>query len=197
MNDVEIIDIDKNSKIFILNIEKNMGLLNESIIPNEQLQMIQRYIEEKDRTKRVLARSFLFKYAQEKYDLEDFSFEYVNNQKPRFKNSELNFSISYSKDVIAIAFSQKPAIGLDIEYIDPSIVSKQVAMEFMDDTQLLTFSRLTSQEKNRYFYEIWTSKESFLKATGSGLLVNPKTVVNNEGKTSHYKDYIINCTTIS
>ena len=107
----------------------------------------------------------------------------------------MNFSISYSKDVIGIALSQNRAIGLDIEYIDPSIVSKQVAMEFMDDTQLLIFSRLTSQEKNRYFYEIWTSKESFLKATGSGLLVNPKTVVNNEGKSSYYKDYIINCTT--
>lgn len=196
MNDVEIIDIDKNSQIFILNIEKNMELLNESIIPNEQLQMIQKYKEDKDRTKRVLARSFLFNYCKNEYNLEDFSFKYTNNQKPKFKNSELSFSISYSKDIIGIALSQKQTIGLDIEYAEASIVSKEVAFEFMNDAQLLIFTQLSEKKKDRYFYEIWTSKESFLKATGSGLLVNPKSIINNKGKFFYFKDYIICFTTV-
>lgn len=196
MNNIEIIDIDKNSKIFIFNIEENIALLNESIIPTEQLKKIQRYKEEKDRIKRILAREFLFNYAREKYNLEDFSFEYTNNQKPKFKNSELNFSIAYSKDMIGIAISQKHKLGLDIESIETKVVSKQTAFEFMSDAQLLIFTQLSEKEKDRYFYEIWTSKESFLKATGSGLLVNPKSIINNKGKFFYFKDYIICFTTV-
>ena len=130
MTDIKIIDIDENSKIFLFNVEKNIAFLNQSIIPNEQLEKIRRYKEDKDRTKRVLARSFLFNYCKEKYNLEDFSFEYTNNKKPKFKNSELSFSISYSMSVIfwvvttikgkkAFAFNTVNIFSFSIRFVFP------------------------------------------------------------------------------
>ena len=35
---------------------------------------------------------------------------------------------------------------------------------------------LTKENRDRYFYKIWTSKESYLKVTGDGLYINPKTI---------------------
>ncbi|RLA76601.1 MAG: hypothetical protein DRG30_02445 [Epsilonproteobacteria bacterium] len=193
MNDLETIDIDADTKIFIFSIEKNSFMVDNSIIPMEQIKKIKKFKNTKDRTKRLLARTFLFNYCKKNYILEDFTFAYTNNQRPRFKGThKIDFSISYSKDMVAIAISTMGIVGLDIEYMDDSIVSKSVALEFMNGAEFSTFVNIKKEHIINYFYEKWTAKESFLKASGDGLRVNPKTVTNSLGKTIYFQDYVIN-----
>jgi len=185
---------DKDSEIFIFNIEQNCSMLNNSIIPKEQLEKIKKYKEEIDRNKRILSRTFLFNYCQEKYNLDNFSFEYTNNQRPKFKYSNINFSISYSKDIVVVALSTTLRVGIDIEYIESSAVSNNVALEFMDTTQFLEFNNLIKEDRDTYFYKVWTSKESYLKVSGDGLYINPKTITNEIGEFLYFKNYIISFT---
>ncbi len=192
MYNLKTIDIDANTKIFVFDIESNSSIVDSSIIPMEQLRKIEKFRDAKNRTKRLIARIFLFNYCKINYGLEDFSFEYTNNQRPRFKSAKLDFSISYSRDMVAIAISTKGIIGLDIEYMDSSIVSKDVAREFMSSVEYETFTGLKKDAMKRYFYEKWTSKESFLKASGNGLYIDPKTITNDLSKTIYWQDYVIN-----
>ena len=196
MKNLQQIYSAKDSEIFIFSIDQNISMLNSAIIPKEQLEKILKYKEDRDRVKRVLARTFLFEYCQKKYNLKDFAFEYTKNQKPKFKHSNLNFSISYSKNIIAIALSKKYIIGVDIEFLEPSTVSPKVASEFMNDKELTTFLQMNKNNRNRYFYEVWTTKESLLKAKGNGLSVNPKAVDNTLGNILYFKEYVINFTII-
>jgi 4'-phosphopantetheinyl transferase len=191
MKTLQRIYSDKDSEIFIFNSDENRAVINTTIVPDEQLEKILKYKEEEDQVKRLLARTFLFEYCQKKYNLNDFSFEYTENQRPKFKQSDIDFSISYSKNIIAIALSKKHRIGVDIEFLEPSIVSKEVASEFMHDKELVTYMQMDEKSKNRYFYEKWTAKESLLKAQGDGLTINPKDVINTQKKFFYFSEYIV------
>lgn len=193
MNNLQRVYRDENSEVFLFSIDENLSMLDISIIPKEELEKILRYKEDIDRIKRLLARTFLFEYCQQHYNLKDFTFKYTKNQKPQYKyNDSIDFSISYSKDIIVVALSTKYRVGVDIEFIDTSIVLKEIASEFMNKIQLTKFMQLDKIDKDKYFYEIWTSKESLLKAQGNGLLIDPKDIVNDEGKLIYFKDYVIN-----
>jgi len=196
MKTLQKIYSDKDSEIFIFNCDENRAIINHNIIPDEQLKRILEYKNDEDQIKRLLARTFLFEYCQKRYNLNNFSFEYTENQRPKFKYSDIDFSISYSQNIIAIAVSTKSRIGVDIELLEPSIISKKVAYEFMNDKELTTFIELNKSDRIKYFYEIWTAKESLLKARGDGLCTNPKDIINNSKKLIHFKEYIISFTKI-
>ena len=191
MNALEKVYSDEYCEIFVFGIEQNSSMADISIIPKEQLEKIQKYKQDIDKSKRILARTFLFEYVKKNYNVKDFSFEYTDKQRPKFKHTKVDFSISYSKNIIAVALSRNAKVGIDIEFVEPSVVSKSVASEFMNTTQLAKFNTLTNKDRDNYFYEMWTSKESFLKASGDGLYVNPKTITNETGEFFYLKDYII------
>ncbi|WP_321779478.1 4'-phosphopantetheinyl transferase family protein [Sulfurimonas sp.] len=194
MNALEKVYSDENYEIFVFAIEQNSSMVDTSIIPNEQLDKIQKYKQDIDKIKRYLARTFLFEHCAKKYGLKDFSFIYTNKKRPKFKHSKVDFSISYSKNLIAVALSTNATVGVDIEFMEPSIVSKSIAAEFMNTIQLSKFNTLTKKDRDNYFYKMWTSKESLLKAMGDGLYINPKTVTNEIGDFFYFKDYIISFT---
>ncbi|UOQ42598.1 4'-phosphopantetheinyl transferase superfamily protein [Halobacillus salinarum] len=77
-----------------------------------------------------------------------------------------HFNISHSGNWIAAVVDDHPA-GIDIEKILP------LDREFM--ARVLTKTEGQQQCGSRrpleYFYEVWTAKESYLKATGKGLYV--------------------------
>jgi len=196
MKTLQRIYSDTHSEVYIFNSNENRANINTTIIPDEQLNKILKYRKDEDQAKRLLARTFLFEYCQKRYSLNDFSFEYTKNQRPKFRYSDIDFSISYSQNIIAIALSTKCKIGVDIEFINPSIVTKKIAFEFMNKKELTTFLKINKNDRYKYFYEVWTAKESLLKARGNGLTLNPKDIVNNFGKLIYFEKYIINLTTL-
>lgn len=87
--------------------------------------------------------------------------------KPFLKDRKRHFNLSHTGDAIILATDDSP-IGVDIECI----------CSFSDLDQLLT--QFSQEEKCRYqekakekrvdfFYELWTLKESYIKALGKGL----------------------------
>lgn len=74
----------------------------------------------------------------------------IENNKPKFENSNLNFNISHSNNIVAVAFDSMP-LGLDIEY-----------MKNRDFKSLLKRYNINSDSKN-VFYQFWTEYEAEIK----------------------------------
>jgi phosphopantetheinyl transferase len=64
----------------------------------------------------------------------------------------------------------------------------------MTSDELLIFSERGGDEQVRFFYQVWTAKESFLKAQGSGLTVNPRTITAETNISLYGDSYVMSVT---
>jgi 4'-phosphopantetheinyl transferase len=82
---------------------------------------------------------------------------------------ELAFNLSYSKRFLFFAHGSKGQIGVDIEAMRklPNLL-QIIEQQFHPDEKALLL-RLSDDEQVKQFYRIWTCKEAYIKALGSGL----------------------------
>jgi 4'-phosphopantetheinyl transferase len=159
----------KGIDIFLLKIDENINHINPNIIPCEQKIEISKYHHMNDRQKRLLARSFLFEYCLSMFELTDYTFNFNQFQKPFFKNSNIQFSFSYSKKYILVGLSIYQSIGVDIEYNDINISYEAIIQMAMHEKELLYFKGLLKKDKKKFLYDLWCMKEAYIKMTGKGL----------------------------
>jgi len=89
--------------------------------------------------------------AQKYYGIKDTTI-ILKNKKPVFKNGEICFSISHSRNLAVVAFSQNN-IGADVEY-----------MAQRDFKSLLERYDIHIENPTKYdFYKFWTKYESGIK----------------------------------
>ena len=120
--------------------------------------------------------------------LEDPSYKirYDESGKPII-NSDLNISISHSKCMAAIVFSEHNKAGIDIEHKENKIVNVQ--NKFLNDSEKLENEY---QSNIDYLTMIWTAKESIYKALGiKGISFSDDIIVKNIVK-SKGEGYYIN-----
>lgn len=101
--------------------------------------------------------------------------EYIYNEsgKPYIKDSNLYFSLSHSNGIIALTVS-KEEIGLDIELIKD--VKDTLSRRIMNDLEYNTYQSLNKESKKIYFFEVWTSKEAYIKKLGTSITLNPSNI---------------------
>lgn len=98
-------------------------------------------------------------------------FSYGEKGKPRLNQpGQIQFNISHTKDVLAIAVTSCCTVGVDIESCIQFSNMKGVAKEIMCHGEYLTYLSLGSEEQVEYFYRSWVRKEAVTKAWGSGLI---------------------------
>lgn len=86
---------------------------------------------------------------------------------------EFRFNISHSGMSAVLAVSDRE-IGIDIEKEEKADLA--VAKRFFTAPEYAYLcAQPDSNERNRAFFRIWTAKESFIKAVGTGLTVSPET----------------------
>ena len=74
----------------------------------------------------------------------------VENKKPKFKFSNLNFNISHSENMVVCAFDEFP-LGIDVEYM------RERNFQGISD-----YLKIEYQDKKR-FYQYWTQYEAQIK----------------------------------
>jgi 4'-phosphopantetheinyl transferase len=104
----------------------------------------------------------------------DVEFDYGPHGKPALRRStasavQIEFSVSHSADQALIAIALNRPIGVDIEQIDPAVRILKLATRFFSPREAAELLDLPECDQLAGFYRGWTSKESYLKATGSGL----------------------------
>ena len=106
-------------------------------------------------------------------DLESLEYIYNDFGKPFIKDSNLYFSLSHSNGIVALIVS-KEEIGLDIELIKD--VKDNLAKKIMNDIEYNTYQSLNKESKKIYFFEVWTSKEAYIKKLGTSITLNPSNI---------------------
>jgi 4'-phosphopantetheinyl transferase len=101
--------------------------------------------------------------------------------------SNLQFSASHSNHIGMYAFTEDKLIGVDLE----EIVARSDWQDVMDiclsDYEKDWFSRLPFVRKAATLIQIWTIKEAYLKAIGTGLAVPPASVELEFTETNEYQ----------
>jgi 4'-phosphopantetheinyl transferase len=120
------------------------------------------------------AKQFLQQIIEEKGFTFNKEIGYTLEGKPFFKyNPKQEFSISHTKQYIAIALHNKP-IGIDIEQVRQYKAS--IAQRFLHPKEAIYLASLSNANlQNRAFTQLWTLKEAYVKCTGEGIANNLKT----------------------
>lgn len=86
--------------------------------------------------------------------------------KPALRGDDLQFNVSHSGAWTVAAFHHEP-VGIDIERVGKA--DMQLAKSMFTRTEYNALQCTPMEKCDRHFYEIWTGKESYIKAVGQGL----------------------------
>ena len=104
---------------------------------------------------------------------ESVLFSYGEKGKPviadEFNRERLHFSLSHSRGMAIYAFYLDHEVGVDIEQIRDITEMAQLAERFFSASEKTTWRALPESQKKEAFFNCWTRKEAFIKATGDGL----------------------------
>lgn len=85
---------------------------------------------------------------------------------PRCAGASL--SLSHTDGLVACALGPPGELGLDVESHDPEADVDALAEVVMSVTEIDALRAFATRERRARFYELWTLKEAYLKATGLG-----------------------------
>ena len=142
---------------------ENENLENKKILNKFFLSQYDSFHQEKMQ-KQTKASYVLLKkmFAKLQIDIDNSEIKANQYGKPYFAHIPLFFNISHSKNLCAVAISDKP-VGIDIQVV--SKCNKKVALRYFDKKSL--FRLKFSPNKNNAFTKGWTTYESTLKLFSS------------------------------
>jgi 4'-phosphopantetheinyl transferase len=90
--------------------------------------------------------------------------------KPFLPGSQIQFNISHSAEKLICVLCLDNLIGVDIQEIYPITGSDHIIQTFFSPAEVQYLSSAAAQQRNQeLFFAIWTAKEAYLKAVGSGI----------------------------
>jgi 4'-phosphopantetheinyl transferase len=147
----------------------------ERILSSSELERARRFRLDQHRnrfiTGRALMRTLLSQYLQ----TEPVKLEFLYNPygKPFLSwasgGSALNFNLAHSENLALLAINRVGTIGVDVERIRPLNDLDQLSASFFSARESTVFHRLPLEQKQVAFFNLWTRKEAWLKATGEGI----------------------------
>jgi 4'-phosphopantetheinyl transferase len=81
----------------------------------------------------------------------------------------LHFNLTRSQDLALIAVTRACAVGIDVEWIHPINDAENIAARFFSPREAAELAAIPNGQREAAFYNLWTRKEAFLKATGEGI----------------------------
>ena len=94
---------------------------------------------------------------------------------PGIQTSRLQFSMAHSRDLAAYAFTADRPVGVDIEEI-AAAPTADLLRHCLSEHEREWFSAVPPARRCEVFYQLWTIKEAYLKAIGTGLSISPAIV---------------------
>jgi 4'-phosphopantetheinyl transferase len=116
---------------------------------------------------RWLTRSALSFYTQ--IPANELTFERTSSGKPFLVGSDYQFNLSHTKNYSLLAVSKHLPLGVDIELISSTRDLLPIAKNYFHADEYQQLVSLDDAEQTKYFYQLWTLKEAFLKVIGAGI----------------------------
>ncbi len=106
------------------------------------------------------------------------SFNFVKNDNGRWTADGIEFSLSHSGGVSAVAISNAP-VGVDIEPVR-ELVSSRFAERALTENELQELGLLSESEKAEFIIKKWTQKEAVFKSLNKEVFIPSKTEVGKD-----------------
>lgn len=149
-------------------INKFVKLLSE-----DEIERARRFRREQDRDRFIAARGILRTLLGQylEIDPQEIEFSYTVKGKPYLSAEfpRLEFNVSHSNDLALYGICRDRAIGIDIEHLRPLPNACELAQRFFSDRESRELNALPREHQHLAFFQTWTCKEAYLKATGEGL----------------------------
>ncbi len=95
---------------------------------------------------------------------------------PGFIETPLTFNITHSGNIIALAITSHRAIGVDTEAVRDIPNFMDLAKSHFTQSEFKSISLQPLHLQSKRFFEIWTLKESYIKALGTGLSTDLRSI---------------------
>lgn len=142
----------------------------KNTLPKSLLQKIESFKFPIDQQRSLMGQLMVRMFYAEKHKSHwtDFEFEYNEQDKPSLKNySSEFFNISHSGDWVIAVFSDQET-GCDIEMAKGD--RRKIAERFFTPQEITDLENQSDEEgRIKYFYQLWSLKESYMKAIGKGI----------------------------
>jgi len=145
------------------------------VLAAEEQGRAERFHFECDRSRwivgRGLLRTILACYLSA--DPRALGFAYGARGKPmlatRNGDARLSFNLSHAENLAVYAIGQLSDIGVDVERVRPIPELEQIAETFFSPAERSALVQLPVSRRQLGFFNCWTRKEAYIKATGDGL----------------------------
>jgi 4'-phosphopantetheinyl transferase len=86
---------------------------------------------------------------------------------PPFDRTGLSFNLAHTHGVVAMAVCRHAGVGVDVEKLKAAPLA--VAGRYFSPVEAAQLRALPDEAQSRRFMQLWTLKEAYLKAVGTGL----------------------------
>ena len=145
------------------------------ILSDDERARADRFCFQQDREKFTMARGILRQLLGRYLNMEPskLQFGYGPNGRPTLADRDAShgicFNISHTNGLALYAFTRDREIGIDVERIRPEMANEQIAERFFAPQEVATLRALPLDLQLEAFFNCWTRKEAFIKASGEGL----------------------------
>lgn len=146
----------------------------EALLSSAERDRAERFAVEFARRRYVIARGMLRLLLAERLEVAPDTIEIasLSHGKPvlagSLAESGLCFNLSHSHEYVAYAFARE-SVGVDIERVRTLEDADDIAGHMFSSHEKDAYSKLGRDERALGFFQCWTRKEAFIKATGEGL----------------------------
>ena len=157
----------------------NTSLLDKYrlVLRPEEQREIDFLIFQRHQNEKLVARAMLRKALSDLTGLNPMAWQFRNTPygRPEIERPgdyhNLHFSVSHAAGFVACLLSWHREVGVDVEPIHQVDGMLNIADQYFAPAEIAFLRTLPADEQSRGFLELWTLKESYLKARGSGLSV--------------------------
>ena len=160
-------------KVPLKRTDSELQLLEQSLARDERTRA-ERFRFDRDRRRFIAAHGLLRSILGRYIDVAPSALRFASwplgkpflVQPPR---ANLTFNLSHSGELALVAVTQDRRVGIDIEEIRFIDEVEVLAQRFLSPQENLVFQGLACEYKLEAFFDCWTRKEAYVKATGDGL----------------------------
>lgn len=142
-----------------------------SYLSSDERDRINRYRRWEDAQRGLIGRVLIRSLINKRYGLKSKDINFLENEfgKPYFKNAkDFHFNISHSGQWVVCIIDCSP-VGIDIEEI--SDIDLYISTCFFSGKEHRDLLELEKKYRLDYFFDLWSLKESYIKAEGKGLSI--------------------------
>jgi len=157
-----------------LNLQYNAATDRECLSIEEQ-ERSEKFLQNKDKQQFIAIRTILRQLlgAYTRSSAKDLEIRFNNLGKPFLKNTDtrtaLYFNITHARGLALLAFCHSAEVGIDIEYTERSANFQKLAQRFFSPQENIELATINNDQYPIHFFRLWTRKEAFVKAVGTGL----------------------------